>query len=124
MRTSSFSDGNFSHWTLNFFSSSVPKHDVATTSSCDNFGHRCCKHPDYIDTCPPVRTEIDAICGLRNELGASNNQPEQDLEVDEANFGEWPHVCAVLRKTYFDGEASIIDFVVDHWKFLLGIVSI
>lgn len=44
-------------------------------------------------------------CGKRNTagLGQSNLEPA----VDDAQFGEWPHVCAVLRREFIGEEVKI-----------------
>ena len=57
----------------------------------------------------PPQVSLDQVsrCGLRN-------QPKPDLlspriaggdETEEATFGEWPHMCIILKHTQFDGDA-------------------
>ena len=43
-------------------------------------------------------------CGERNVNGVVGVRTV--LEVGDAEFGEWPHVCAVLVKTIEQGTAS------------------
>jgi len=106
-------------------------HKRATTSKCSKPIEVCCRHPsrpppgEVIETeptCPLTNCSIDddifAIsdetcfpecpldppgkqCGMRNINGVGQSQP-QNPEVGEANFGEWPHVCAVLKKEVVD----------------------
>jgi hypothetical protein len=44
-------------------------------------------------------------CGKRNNEGVTRNLDESS--VDEAKFGEWPHVCAVLKKEYIGDNVSM-----------------
>jgi len=103
------------------------KHVQATKSTCSKILDVCCRHPNSslpLDSPPVVDkeplTKLDCSidkdenainddacfspeipasiqCGKRNKDGIS----EKSLNApsfDEANFGEWPHVCAVLRR--------------------------
>lgn len=65
-----------------------------------------CKETDDIndaifdddDNCifPPIEPATRK-CGKRNIEGASNGGFFQEPSSDEAKFGEWPHVCAILK---------------------------
>jgi len=44
---------------------------------------------------PPIDNPAQPRCGKRNTEGLVNNLDE--ARVGEANFGEWPHVCAILN---------------------------
>jgi len=48
----------------------------------------------------------EPTCGRRNPMGASN-VPEQPGS-EEAEFGEWPHVCALLKRTERDGAEQAV----------------
>lgn len=38
-------------------------------------------------------------CGRRNTFGLkSTSSAYKEAEVDQANFGEWPHVCAIIKE--------------------------
>jgi hypothetical protein len=98
---------------------------VATTSEYSKKVERCCLHPHATDICsgrPPTRTPTrpptikptfkptsnikpNNKCGKRNENGVVGVRTV--LEVDDAEFGEWPHVCAVLVKKIEQGTVSI-----------------
>jgi len=99
-------------------------HRRATRSQCSKQIEVCCRHPsspppdDGPVTLPASNCSINAQifsisdddcftppppgiqCGLRNINGVGTNT--QNARVDEANFGEWPHVCAVLKKEVVD----------------------
>lgn len=52
---------------------------------------------------------LDRISDLEVTLVFSNEDFTVfwQSSVDEANFGEWPHVCAVLKKEYVGEDVSI-----------------
>eukprot|EP00092_Neocalanus_flemingeri_P026866 GFUD01029122.1.p1 GENE.GFUD01029122.1~~GFUD01029122.1.p1 ORF type:complete len:451 (-),score=102.42 GFUD01029122.1:49-1401(-) len=75
--------------------------DIFGTNDDNIFGPPQCDDDDP-RSCPiPV---LPGQCGNRNNEGLDQGS---DLEssVDEAKFGEWPHICAVLKKEYI-GEAE------------------
>jgi len=105
-------------------------HRNATTSKCSKQIEVCCRHPtsplprernaklpsteilekpdcsDKIfgvsdEACfPEVGAGPGTQCGLRNVDGLSKTL--EDARFDEASFGEWPHVCAILKKETLD----------------------
>jgi len=101
------------------------KHEQATKSTCNKILDVCCRHPNSTlsleeilpiperdpiacsldkdeqaindDSCFSEVTPDSIQCGKRNKDGI--NQKSIDApSFNEANFGEWPHVCAVLRR--------------------------
>ena len=98
---------------------------MATTSQCSKKVERCCLHPNATDICagrpstakptsgraPTIKpTSKNNKCGKRNENGVVGVRTV--LEVDDAEFGEWPHVCAVLVKKIEQGTVRISWFLV------------
>jgi len=96
-----------------------PEKSVATTSSCRKLTERCCFHTNYTDTCNTKQgnikptsvikntntgRKINRKCGKRNPNGVSVSVTPLQLERDATKFGEWPHVCALLTKTQFEGK--------------------
>jgi len=43
-------------------------------------------------------------CGKRNNVGVTSRLKK--ASIDDAKFGEWPHVCAVLKKEYIGDSAE------------------
>ena len=82
---------------------------MATASQCSKKVERCCGHPNATDICstfkPTSNIKPNNKCGKRNENGVVGVRTV--LEVDDAEFGEWPHVCAVLVKKIEQGTVSI-----------------
>jgi len=82
-------------------------HSLATTSQCDKLIDRCCLHPYKRDTTrgdPPQPPEGPAHkCGKRNMGGIVGVREYPKLTVGETEFGEWPHVCAVLENKSVSG---------------------
>eukprot|EP00092_Neocalanus_flemingeri_P046630 GFUD01052514.1.p1 GENE.GFUD01052514.1~~GFUD01052514.1.p1 ORF type:complete len:444 (-),score=109.11 GFUD01052514.1:105-1436(-) len=46
-------------------------------------------------------------CGKRNNEGLDQGSDLQS-SVDEAKFGEWPHICAVLKKEYIGEDEQLV----------------
>jgi len=64
-------------------------------SKCPGFLDVCCKDPDFVP--PPKPKEVfRPKCGRRNVNGLGVRI--QGFKEAEAQFGEWPHMCAVLHK--------------------------
>jgi len=90
----------------------------------------CCKDPDFVSTTQkpkedltqteaPIEKEIDDFvvvepepyvneppkfvptCGRRNSFGLGVRI--QNYQDDEAQFGEWPHMCAILKREIISG---------------------
>jgi len=87
-------------------SNRLPKREKVLETACDKPSQVCCQTPsDFIDSQdppPPVEQPSEPQfgtfaqkCGNRNRGSVSD-----DLEVPtigQSEFGEWPHVCALLR---------------------------
>jgi len=64
-------------------------------SKCPGFLDVCCKDPDFV--APPTPKEVyRPKCGRRNVDGLGVRI--QGFKESESQFGEWPHMCAVLHK--------------------------
>ena len=64
-------------------------------SKCPGFLDVCCKDPDFIPP-PPPRVIHKPACGRRNVGGLGARI--QGFKDSESQFGEWPHMCAVLHE--------------------------
>jgi len=110
------------------------------TSKCPGALETCCRHPDLEDIpsiiteieynppvpCTPAPTTTTSTttvrplpprepirCGVRNPFGISVrilDTSEDSKSAGFAQFGEWPHMCAVLNRQDLDylGGASLI----------------
>merc|ERR1712107_735980 len=65
-------------------------------SKCPGFLDVCCKDPDFVPP-PPPKIIYKPKCGRRN--GAGVGARIQGFTQGESQFGEWPHMCAVLHET-------------------------
>ena len=79
-------------------------------SKCPGFLDVCCKDPDFVP--PPPKPKYVHKCGRRNVNGVGANI--QGLTDGEAQFGEWPAMCALLRQSsdgdvIFECGASLLD---------------
>jgi len=63
-------------------------------SKCPGFLDVCCKDPDFIPP-PPPKVKYLPQCGRRNINGLGARI--QGFTESESQFGEWPHMCAVLH---------------------------
>jgi hypothetical protein len=63
-------------------------------SKCPGFLDVCCKDPDFIPP-PPPKVRYNPQCGRRNINGLGARI--QGFTESESQFGEWPHMCAVLH---------------------------
>ena len=73
-------------------------------SKCPGFLDVCCKNPDFIPP-PPPRIIYKPKCGRRNDAGVGARI--QGFKDGESQFGEWPHMCAVLHdKLSASGEST------------------
>merc|ERR1719479_849252 len=63
-------------------------------SKCPGFLDVCCKDPDFIPPPPPAVKHV-AKCGRRNNNGLGARIT--GFSESESQFGEWPHMCAVLH---------------------------
>merc|ERR1712079_392222 len=64
-------------------------------SKCPGFLDVCCKDPDFIPPPPPPIVKYQPKCGRRNYNGLGARI--QGFTESESQFGEWPHMCAVLH---------------------------
>lgn len=92
-----------------------------TKSKCEGTLEVCCRHPDYSGDVtveilppppPPKPLPYISKCGRRNLNGLGVRIQNNPIEAS-TQFGEWPHMCAVLEqrgdKKLYVGGASLID---------------
>jgi len=72
-------------------------------SKCPGFLDVCCKDPDFIPP-PPPKIIHKPKCGRRNLNGVGARI--QGFTEGESQFGEWPHMCAVLHDKPLDNGES------------------
>merc|ERR1712001_565235 len=72
-------------------------------SKCPGFLDVCCKDPDFIPP-PPVKVKYFPQCGRRNNNGLGVRI--QGFSESESQFGEWPHMCAVLHEKPLEQEGG------------------
>merc|ERR1712079_54308 len=65
-------------------------------SKCPGFLDVCCKDPDFIPPPPPPVVKHVAKCGQRHQNGLGVRI--QGFKEGESQFGEWPHMCAILSE--------------------------
>merc|ERR1712029_1092764 len=73
-------------------------------SKCPGFPDVCCKDPDFIPPPPPPIVKYQPKCGRRNYNGLGARI--QGFTESESQFGEWPHMCAVLHSKPVEQEAG------------------
>ena len=73
-----------------FFNVSNPF--ISTTGYLDV----CCKDPDFVPPPPPPVQAYAPKCGQRHQNGLGARI--QGFSEYESQFGEWPHMCAVLAE--------------------------
>merc|ERR1712088_958788 len=75
-------------------------------SKCPGFLDVCCKDPDFIPPPPPpvIVPKYIPQCGKRNTFGLGARI--QGFTEGESQFGEWPHMCAVLHAKTVEQEAG------------------
>merc|ERR1711963_386700 len=72
-------------------------------SKCPGFLDVCCKDPDFVPPPPPI-VKYQPKCGRRNLNGLGARI--QGFTEAESQFGEWPHMCAVLHEKPVEQEAG------------------
>merc|ERR1712025_430010 len=72
-------------------------------SKCPGFLDVCCKDPDFVPP-PPPKIKYQPQCGRRNKNGLG--VWIQGFVEEESQFGEWPHMCAVLHEEQVETEES------------------
>merc|ERR1712152_16382 len=65
-------------------------------SKCPGFLDVCCLDPDFIPPPPPPIVKHVPKCGQRHENGLGVRI--QGFKEGESQFGEWPHMCAILSE--------------------------
>merc|ERR1712079_942596 len=65
-------------------------------SKCPGFLDVCCKDPDFTPPPPPPVVKHVAKCGQRHQNGLGVRI--QGFKEGESQFGEWPHMCAILSE--------------------------
>merc|ERR1719260_211295 len=65
-------------------------------SKCEGFLDVCCLDPDFEAPPPPPIVKHVPKCGQRHENGLGVRI--QGFREGESQFGEWPHMCAVLSE--------------------------
>merc|ERR1712241_732294 len=65
-------------------------------SKCPGFLDVCCLDPDFIPPPPPPKIKYAPKCGRRNQNGLGVRI--QGFNEYESQFGEGPHMCAVLAE--------------------------
>merc|ERR1711915_837657 len=74
-------------------------------SKCPGFLDVCCKDPDFVPP-PPPKIKYQPQCGKRNTNGLGARI--QGFVESESQFGEWPHMCAVLHaKTVQESDVMV-----------------
>merc|ERR1712228_643527 len=72
-------------------------------SKCPGFLDVCCKDPDFVPP-PPPKIKYSPKCGRRNQNGLGVRI--QGFTESESQFGEWPHMCAVLHEKPLEQEGG------------------
>jgi len=72
-------------------------------SKCPGFLDVCCKDPDFIAPPEPVKKHVPQ-CGRRNNFGLGARI--SGFTESESQFGEWPHMCAVLHEQVVEQPAG------------------
>jgi len=72
-------------------------------SKCPGFLDVCCKDPDFVPP-PPPKIKYRPQCGRRNQNGLGVRI--QGFVESESQFGEWPHMCALLHEKVIVTEES------------------
>merc|ERR1711953_828580 len=65
-------------------------------SKCPGFLDVCCKDPDFTPPPPPPVVKHVPRCGQRHQNGLGVRI--QGFKEGESQFGEWPHMCAILSE--------------------------
>jgi len=83
-------------------------------SKCPGFLDVCCKDPDFVPPPPPPVVKHVPKCGQRHQNGLGVRI--QGFQEQESQFGEWPHMCAILSEEpvaedpgYAGGEAQTVN---------------
>merc|ERR1712226_639655 len=77
-------------------------------SKCPGFLDVCCRDPDFVPPPPPPVAKYSPKCGQRHRNGLGV-RIQNGFSDNEAQFGEWPHMCAVLVEEQVAGESSKVN---------------
>merc|ERR1711936_858608 len=77
-------------------------------SKCPGFLDVCCRDPDFVPPPPPPVVKYSPKCGQRHKNGLGV-RIQNGFSDNEAQFGEWPHMCAVLVEEQVAGESSKVN---------------
>merc|ERR1711910_44394 len=77
-------------------------------SKCPGFLDVCCRDPDFVPPPPPPVAKYSPKCGQRHKNGLGV-RIQNGFSDNEAQFGEWPHMCAVLVEEEVAGETSKVN---------------
>merc|ERR1711863_254010 len=77
-------------------------------SKCPGFLDVCCRDPDFVPPPPPPVVKYYPKCGQRHRNGLGV-RIQSGFSDNEAQFGEWPHMCAVLAEEQVSGESSKVN---------------
>jgi secreted trypsin-like serine protease len=78
-------------------------------SKCPGFLDVCCRDPDFVPPPPPPPVaKYSPKCGQRHRNGLGV-RIQSGFSDNEAQFGEWPHMCAVLAEEQVAGESSKVN---------------
>lgn len=80
-------------------------------SKCQGLLDVCCKNPDFVPP-PPPKIKYQPRCGRHNTEGVGARI--QGFKEGESQFGEWPHMCAVLEESIDEYSGNVNN------KFLCG----
>ena len=77
-------------------------HEAALDARCEKLLDVCCRLQNQTSQelrRVPKPKQARPKCGLRNEKGVEGTFGERGdgLNDGETSFGEWPHVCAILK---------------------------
>ena len=75
----------------------------AEESKCPGPLDVCCKDAEFVAPAQPA-VQYQPKCGQRNTGGLSVRI--QGFTDSESQFGEWPHMCALLREELVEGEVG------------------
>ena len=72
-------------------------------SKCPGLLDVCCKDPEFIES-PPQEHQYSPKCG-RHNVGGYNVKIE-GFKDSESQFGEWPHMCAIMHTEQIEETAN------------------
>ncbi|CAB4056737.1 unnamed protein product [Lepeophtheirus salmonis] len=86
------------------------------SSKCPGYLEVCCRHPEFATNAPHIETTqkpttpkpriYQSACGRRN-IGGIGVRIQNDKYKGSTQFGEWPHMCAVLESKSVAGSEEV-----------------